>query len=54
MLLTSTITDYWKKSLLKNGKNIEFDHVIIIENALVVAQDIEKQYLSSNNVDNLI
>ena len=54
MLITLTITDYCKMSLLKYEQDIEIDHLAVIENALVLAQEIEQRYLSSNKVQQLI
>ncbi len=54
MLITLTITDYCKMSLSKHNEDIEIDHLAVIENALVLAQEIEVRYLSTNKVADLI
>jgi hypothetical protein len=54
MLITLTITDYCRLSLSKHDKDIQINHLDVIENALALAQDIESRYLSTNDVADLI
>lgn len=54
MLITLTITDYCKKSLNNQGIKLEIDHLLVIENSLAIGQEIERRYLSTDNVNQLL
>lgn len=54
MLITLIITDYCKKSLNKQGIKLEIDHLLVIENSLAIAQEIERKYFGTDNVNQLL